>query len=232
MQRPLSALHTTTIMQPLSQLRVGLILGSTRTQGPPLHLGARVGLWLRRVLEQRGHVVDTVDPVLEALPLLRQPHFTYAPGKAPGNLDALAERLAAADCYVMCTPEYNHAPSPALLNILNHFGSSIFSYKPSAIASYSAGQWGGTRAAHALRPTLSELGCLPVSAMVHVPKAGEVFMADGTPKPAQDAERWEQYAGRTFAQLEWWAMAAHHQRTTQGDPTTTLRSTPAQRDAP
>lgn len=34
-------------------------------------------------------------------------------------------------------------------------GSSIFSLKPSAIVSYSAGQWGGTRAAMALRPILS-----------------------------------------------------------------------------
>merc|ERR1739842_289582 len=31
--------------------------------------------------------------------------------------------------------------SPALLNILNHFGSSVFSYKPSAIVGYSMGQW-------------------------------------------------------------------------------------------
>ena len=36
---------------------------------------------------------------------------------------------------------------------------------------YFQGQWGGTRAAAGLRPVLSELGCLPVSAMVHVPSA-------------------------------------------------------------
>jgi chromate reductase len=34
------------------------------------------------------------------------------------------------------------------------------------IVTYSGGQWGGTRAAVALRSTLSELGCLPVSAMM------------------------------------------------------------------
>ena len=49
------------------------------------------------------------------------------------------------------------------------------SYKPSLICSYSAGQWGGARAAVLLRPALSEMGCIPVSAMIHVPKAAEVF---------------------------------------------------------
>ena len=49
--------------------------------------------------------------------------------------------IKAADAFVMVTPEYNHAPSPALLNTLNHFGSSLFSFKPSAIVSYSQGQW-------------------------------------------------------------------------------------------
>ena len=57
----------------------------------------------------------------------------------------------------------------------NHFGSSLFSFKPSCIVSYSAGQWGGTRAAHALRPILSELGCIPVSAMIHIPCAQDVL---------------------------------------------------------
>ena len=40
---------------------------------------------------------------------------------------------------------------------------------------------GGTRAAAGLRPVLSELGCLPVSSMVHVPKAHQVFDEAGVP---------------------------------------------------
>jgi hypothetical protein len=51
--------------------------------------------------------------------------------------------------------------------------------KPSLIVTYSAGQWGGARAAVAMRPFLSELGCLPGSAMVHVPEAHTVFVYYG-----------------------------------------------------
>ena len=218
----------------ISPLRVAVLLGSTRVEGPPrpTNLGRRVGSWMEAVLQSRSHVVDIVDPIVEDLPLLRRPHFTY--GTAPSNLEALAVRLRDADAYVMCTPEYNHAPSPALLNTLNHFGSSVFSFKPSLIVSYSAGQWGGTRAAHALRPTLSELGCLPVSAMLHIPRAQEVFADDGSLVEEADADRWAEYASRGVSQLEWWGEAARAQRS-RVDPmvgSPALRKTPAQRDSP
>ena len=152
-------------------------------------------------------------------------------------MEALHKRLKSADAYVMYTPEYNHAPSAALLNLLSHFGSSVFGFKPSAIASYSAGQWGGTRAASALRPVLSELGCLPVSSMIHVPHAGEAFDGEGRvvdSKGDHDPDRWDGYTDRTLAQLEWWADATRAHRTIV-DPmmaSPPLVKTPAQRNAP
>jgi len=36
--------------------------------------------------------------------------------------------------------EYNHSMSPALADLLNHFGNSRFGYKPSLIVTYSADQ--------------------------------------------------------------------------------------------
>jgi len=49
----------------------------------------------------------------------------------------MAERLSKADCFVVITPEYNHAPAPALLNFIDHFGANRFAFKPSAICAYS-----------------------------------------------------------------------------------------------
>ena len=130
----------------------------------------------------------------------------------------------------------------------NHFGSSIFSFKPSAIVTYSAGQWGGTRAAHSLRPILSELGCLPVSAMIHIPKAQDVLNENGDliPSSPEDADRsddrevsnkrWKQYMARTWIQLEWWGDAAkrHRYQVNPLDPSQSpaLAKTPSQRNAP
>lgn len=120
--RKLSSFHTAKDNQKVAALplNVVLILGSTRCQGPPYPapLGKRVGLYLKSELTLRGHNVIVIDPLLIKLELLRKPHFAYAPLKVPAQLKDIAEKVNAADVYVMCTPEYNHAPSPALLNVL------------------------------------------------------------------------------------------------------------------
>jgi NAD(P)H-dependent FMN reductase len=124
--------------------------------------------------------------------------------------------------------------SPALANLLNHFGSSLFSYKPSAIVTYSAGQWGGMRAAIGMRTFLSELGCLPVSAMIHVPKAQTIFSAEGEVQAGENEAEWFGYFGRTLNQLVWWAQAARAHRDVV-DPQTlasAFKRDPSQRDAP
>lgn len=144
---------------------------------------------------------------------------------------ALAGKIEAADGYVMVSPEYNHSMSPALADLLNHFGSSLFSFKPSAIVTYSAGQWGGARAAVNMRTYLSELGCLPVSAMIHVPKAQEVFDDNGGFAAGQDADAWTGYADRALRQLIWWADAAKTQRAS-GLATEGFDRDPSQRNAP
>lgn len=103
-----------------SPLCVALVLGSTRVDGPPFpaQLGKRVGTFIEAELSSRGHDVIVIDPVEESLELLRRPQFAYGKNDVPAQLKDMAISFARADCYVMVTPEYNHAPSPALLNIL------------------------------------------------------------------------------------------------------------------
>src|SRR5690554_5449114 len=165
-------------------MRFLMFLGTVRESTPPqpARLGARVSKACHMCLKSRyeEHDIELIDALDYPAEAIFKPHFSYAKSKAPSNLSALAEKIEAADGFIMISPEYNHSMSPALANLLNHFGSSLFSYKPSAIVTYSAGQWGGVRAAVGMRTFLSELGCLPVSAMIHVPKAHEVFAADGS----------------------------------------------------
>jgi chromate reductase len=205
-------------------LNLALITGTTRTEGPPLPiLGLRVASFITNILEERGNTVTVIDP--NDLPRLQKIHFCYAKSQVPPKLEANYIILNDADGYVCVTPEYNHAPSPAIMNVLNHFGSSAFSFKPSATISYSA-------AAIGLRPVLSELGCLPVSAMVHIPHAQDVLDDDGT--PTEDPQKWQQYCDRCFSQLDWWATAAKRHRT-QVDPfdeSPSLRKSPTERNAP
>jgi NAD(P)H-dependent FMN reductase len=213
-----------------------VFFGSARDSTPPrpARLGQRVVKACIAQIEAGGNAATLVDPLNFDLAGPFKPHFSYARGKAPPPLDDLAQEIKAADGYVMVSPEYNHSMSPALAHLLNHFGSSLFSYKPSAIVTYSAGQWGGVRAAVGMRTFLSELGCLPVSAMVHVPKAHEVLAESGTFLQGVDAEAWGEYFERALGQLEWWAAAARHQRAADGKGSRPAAFTrdPSQRDAP
>mgnify|MGYP005853786775 CR=1 FL=1 len=183
-----------------------------------------------RLLSDRGHDVHLIDPLDFDTSGIFKPHFAYATGRAPQTLDDLAGAISGADGYVMVSPEYNHSMSPALAHLLNHFGASRFALKPSAIVTYSAGQWGGARAAMGMRSFLSELGCLPVSAMVHLPKAHEAI--DETGAWLSDPERWDGYVDRTFAQLEWWAEAALRQRASSPVTMPAFERDPSQRNAP
>ncbi len=215
--------------------KILVFLGSTRDSTPPrpARLGQRVARALVAQLEDGGHDVALVDPLDFDLHGPFKPHFSYSKAQVPGELEALAGQIEAADGYVMVSPEYNHSMSPALAHLLNHFGSSLYSYKPSVIASYSAGQWGGARAAVNMRTFLSELGCLPVSAMIHVPRAHEVFDEHGGYLEGVDSEEWSGYFNRALAQLAWWAEAANRQRS-EGErkQAGAFKSDPSQRDSP
>ena len=216
-------------------LDVVVVSGTSRTAGPPRPiLGPRVAQFVVQGLERRGHAVTWLDPRALDIPLLTKPEFAYAPSQVPDVLRETRQTLEQAHAYVMVTPEYNHAPSPALLNLLNHFGSSVFSFKPSAIVSYSAGQWGGTRAALALRPVLSELGCLSVSAMVHIPHAGTVLQENGSVVKPEEQEQWDGYLDRCLGQLEWWGEATrrHRQEVDPFNNSPAFAKDPSQRNAP
>ncbi len=216
-------------------LKILVFLGSIRDSTPPrpARLGLRVARACTAQLVAADHDAILIDPLDFDLSGPFKPQFAYAKGRAPVALDSLAEQIAAADGYVMVSPEYNHSMSPALAHLLNHFGSSLFAYKPSAIVTYSAGQWGGARAAVSMRTYLSELGCLPVSAMIHLPKAQEVFDEAGDYFPDVDGTQWNGYLGRTFAQLEWWAQAAKDRRTDErATRPDAFQRDPSQRNAP
>ena len=220
-------------------MKILVFLGSVRTSSPPdpERLGERVARACVTLLRQQlgDQAVELIDPLDYQQGPVFKPHFSYHQRHVPADLAELAGKIKAADGYVMVSPEYNHSMSPALAHLLNHFGASLFSYKPSAIVTYSAGQWGGARAAVAMRPFLSELGCLPVSAMIHVPKAHEAVNSDGTfSGDEKKIEGWYDYFSRTLGQLLWWAEASAQHRASN-DPQQLIGNfivDPSQRNAP
>jgi hypothetical protein len=112
-----------------------VFLGSARDSTPPrpARLGLRVARRVEALLGEKANV-RLVDPLDYDLSGAFKPHFAYAKGAAPRALDDLAKEIAAADAYVMVSPEYNHSMSPALAisSIISAPRSSPASRAPSS----------------------------------------------------------------------------------------------------
>jgi NAD(P)H-dependent FMN reductase len=136
----------------------------------------------------------------------------YPRGTAPAPLEALAELYRGADAFVIVSGEYNHGIPPALKNLLDHFLEEYF-FRPSAIVCYSAGAFGGVRAAMQLRMTLAELGMSSIPSILPVPHVQDAFDGSGVPND----RAWERRGERFFRELEWYAGALKAARA-QGTP--------------
>jgi len=189
-------------------MNITVIYGSVR----PNRQGIRVARYLVKQLQQRDHAVALIDPLEQPLPLLDKMYKQYEAGKAPEVLEKLAETLRNSDAFVLVSGEYNHSVPPAMKNLLDHFQKEYF-WKPSAIACYSAGSFGGVRAAVHLRVICGELGMPSIPSLFPVPKVQEAFDELGEPHD----ERWHKRAGRFMDELEWYARALKRQRA-EGTP--------------
>ncbi len=179
-------------------LNLPVVLGSVRRD----RIGLRVARYVVAALTGRGHRVTLVDPVEYPLPLLDRMYKEYPKGQAPDVLERLAEIVRGADAYVIVSAEYNHSIPPALSNLLDHFLEEYF-FKPSAVVCYSAGGFGGVRAAMQLRAMLAEMGMSSIPSLLPFPKAHELLTEDGHPT----GDRPGAAADRFFAELEWYAEA-------------------------
>jgi NAD(P)H-dependent FMN reductase len=184
-------------------LTVPVILGSVRTD----RVGIRAARSLVARLEARGHTAPLVDPAELKLPLLDRMYKEYPAGTAPEPLERLAGLYRRSDAFLLVSAEYNHGVPPALSNTLDHFLEEYF-WRPSAICCYSAGQFGGVRAAMPLRAMLAEMGMPSIPSLLPIPRIQKAIDPGGTP-----AESWlDKAAGRFLDELEWYAEALRARR--------------------
>src|SRR5688572_775564 len=114
----------------------------------------------------------------------------------------LAALYKSADAFVVVTAEYNHSIPPALSNLLDHFLEEYF-WRPSAIVCYSAGQFGGVRAAMQLRAMLCELGMPSIPSLFPIPRIQAALDGQGAALDAALEDRFTRFAG----ELEWYGAA-------------------------
>jgi NAD(P)H-dependent FMN reductase len=182
-----------------NRLQVAVILGSTRDG----RFGSVVANWLLTHFAVRddmnADLIDLVEtPLPTVFPVLGQP-----PASAEANelLTAVSPRLAAADAFVIVTPEYNHS-FPAVLKNAIDWHSKEWHAKPVGFVSYG-GFSAGLRAVEQLRLVMAELHAVTIRESVGFQGVWAQFDEDGKAKdPAGDA------AAKTMLdQLAWWAHA-------------------------
>jgi NAD(P)H-dependent FMN reductase len=184
-------------------LNIAVLAGSVRSD----RRGIRAARFAERALSARGHAVTLVDPLALQLPMLDRMYKEYPKGQAPPALEQLATLYRATDAFVVVSGEYNHSIPPALSNLLDHFLEEYF-WRPSAIVCYSAGRFGGVRAAMQLRAMLCELGMPSIPSLFPIPRIQTALDTDGRPTDAAT----ERYFTRFATELEWYGEAFRDRR--------------------
>jgi NAD(P)H-dependent FMN reductase len=184
-----SAPHT-----PNGPLRLVLIVGSTRTG----RMGGTVARWFAdRASGHGGFDLDVVD-LAEFRPA---EDAEYLRVRTAGT-DELGQRLAAADAFVLVTPEYNHSFPAPLKDAVDRFRTE-WQAKPVGFVSYG-GMSGGLRAVEQLRLVFAELHAVTVRDGVSFHNVWERFDSEGQPTEPAGAEA---AAKKLLDQLAWWAQA-------------------------
>jgi NAD(P)H-dependent FMN reductase len=189
--------------EPGRNLAIPVLLGSVRRD----RQGIRAARFIVAALQARGHEPMLVDPMEQQLPLLDRMYKEYPKGQAPEVLERLAALYRRADGFIVVTAEYNNAAPPALTNLLDHFLEEYY-WRPSGIVCYSAGQFGGVRAAMQLRMTLAELGMPSIPSLLPIPRIHQVLDEQG----GTEADWLGKSAERFLAEFAWYAQALRRQR--------------------
>jgi NAD(P)H-dependent FMN reductase len=154
-------------------MRIEIISGSPRHNSVTKRLATYLHLFFT---DKTEHSIGLIDMREHELPMI-QTVFSN-PQQAPEQFRELAERMFAADAFILVTPEYNSSYSPALKNLLDHFPKQM--HKTFGLVTASVGALGGMRAAQALLLLMGGLFGIASPNMLVTPFVDKKFADDGT----------------------------------------------------
>ncbi|MFC9894154.1 NADPH-dependent FMN reductase [Nocardia sp. NPDC127579] len=181
-------------------MKLAVIIASVR-EG---RYGPTIARWFaERTVAHGGFDVDIIDLADFELPLALP---AVAPmmdpqGPRPASIAALGERLAAADAFVIVTPDYNRAYPASLKAAIDWFVTE-WDAKTIGFVGYS-GASGGILAIEGLRQVFNELNAHTVREYVSFPRYYLLFEDGELIEPAgPNAE-----AATMLDRLHWWSTA-------------------------
>jgi NAD(P)H-dependent FMN reductase len=187
----------------IMSLKIAVLYGSTREN----RQGIKAAKFVVNELVDSGHSPTLVDVLDYDIPFLNKMHKEFTPGDAPAWMETISKIFDDADAFVIVSGEYNHSIPPALKNLMDHFQKE-YQFKPSGIACYSAGPFGGVRVAMHLRAVLCELGMPSIPVIFPISAVHKAFDDDGN---AAD-ETYPKRIKRFIDELAWYGEALKKQR--------------------
>jgi NAD(P)H-dependent FMN reductase len=196
--------------------RLVIIVGSVR-EG---RFGPTAASWVAdRARDHGGFEIEVIDLADHDLPLSLpavSPKAVLAQTGGddyprPAAMRPLTERLAAADAFIIVTPEYNHS-YPASVKALIDWHFTEWTAKPVAFVSYG-GAAGGRHAVLHLENVLTELHAVTIRDGLSFTRYYTGW-EDGQPLDEQASG----YAKTLLNQLDWWARALRTARAAEPYP--------------
>jgi NAD(P)H-dependent FMN reductase len=186
-------------------MNYAVLYGSTRSARKGIH----VANFMVNQLRAHGHEATLLDAMELELPFLDKMYKEFD-GDAPTQMQRAHEILDGADGLVVVGGEWNHSIPAGLKNLLDHFQSE-YAGKPAGIVTYSAGPFGGVRAAPHYRVILGELGMVTPSIM---------FAVSGVYKfeSANIGADWQRRSEKFLTELDWYTDALKTKREKDGTP--------------
>lgn len=182
--------------------KIAVIVGSVRKN----RFAEKPARWILGLLQQRDDLeAELLDLAEYPMPFFDEPRSPAA-RKGPAEnevVERFRQKIAAADGFVVVTPEYNHGPSAVVKNAFDQVFAE-WSKKPVTFVAY--GNVSGARAVEQLRLVAIELDMVPIRRAVHLPR--EPLMAHFQGQPVEDKLTASDAAAKTVLDdLAWWAKA-------------------------
>jgi NAD(P)H-dependent FMN reductase len=181
----------------MTQLRISVIVGSVR-EG---RISLPIAKWVMgRTAARPEFDAELLDLAEWDLPMFPEPN-PPATGRYTGEKQrAWAEKIGAADGYILVAPEYNHGMSAVLKNALDTVYAE-WGRKPVAFVAH--GGMGGARSVEQLRQVAVAMAMAPLSSAVHL--QGAAKLREGDRFNAGEIE--DKRLSVLFDELLWWGSA-------------------------
>ncbi|MHA4896325.1 NADPH-dependent FMN reductase [Pedobacter sp. PWIIR3] len=172
-----------------------VVLSASVRQGRNSH---RVALYFKNyVTENNLATIDVVDLAAYDFPLFEE-RLQFMPDPSAAILD-FQKRISSADGIIVVTPEYNGGYPASLKNVIDLLYKD-WQKKPIALATVSAGPFGGTQVMTSLVFSLWKIGAWVVPAMFPVPVVQNNYDEHGN---AVDKEGTDKRARKFVDELIW-----------------------------